>query len=174
MKIFSFDAETDGLWGRVIAIGALVYDESGTKIARFVGRLPETAVTNDWVIKNVLPQLADVAITHETYEALLSDFAKFYLANKEGCDIIVHMGVPVEAGLLIEMHRLGLIGDWDGPYPLLDLCDFLKAAGEDPTSVDKYATKRGLAVGGEFEGGTHNPLYDAAVTAAVYRHLNQL
>jgi hypothetical protein len=24
---------------------------------------------------------------------------------------------------------------------------------------------------GEFEGGTHNPLYDSAVAAVVYRHL---
>jgi glycogen operon protein len=38
------------------------------------------------------------------------------------------------------------------------------------TSVDSYAKKHGLSVG-EFEGGTHNPLYDSAVAAVVYRHL---
>ena len=116
------------------------------------------------------PLLTNVAVTHQKYQTLLSDFAEFYLANKEGADVIVHMGVPVEAGLLIEMHRLGYIGDWDGPFPLLDVCDFLKVAGEDPTSVDNYAAKFGLTVE-QFSDGTHNPLYDAAITAAVYHHL---
>jgi len=37
-------------------------------------------------------------------------------------------------------------------------------------SVDQFAAKHGIDVA-EFEGGTHNPLYDSAVTAAVYRHL---
>ena len=38
----------------------------------------------------------------------------------------------------------GLIGDWDGPYPLHDLVGYLAAKGEDPTSVDKYNAKHGL------------------------------
>lgn len=170
MKIFSFDAETDGLWGRAFAIGALVYDESGTEIARFVGRLPDLVVTNEWVRTNVLPQLASVPAAHQTYESLLADFAKFYLANKEGADVVVHMGYIVEAKVLRDMQDLGLIGDWDAPYPLYDVSGNLQAAGQDPTSVDKYAAKFGLTVG-KFAGGMHNPLYDAAVTAVVYRHL---
>lgn len=169
-KIFSFDAETNGLWGQGFAIGALVYDESGEEVARFVGRLPDTAVTDEWVRTKVLPTLAGVPVTHETYEALLADFARFYLENKEGADVVVHMGYIVEARVLRDMHDLGFIGEWDGPYPLFDVSGNLQAAGEDPTSVDSYAAKYGLSVA-EFEGGTHNPLYDSAVTAAVYRHL---
>jgi len=171
-KIFSFDGETNGLWGEAFAIGALVYDEQGTEVARFVGRLPDTAVTEKWVQENVLPQLTGVPITHTDYDSLLTDFAKFYLANKEGADIIVHMGYIVEAKVLRDMHDRGHIGDWDGPYPLFDVSGNLQAAGADPTSVDKFATKHGLSVG-EFEGGTHNPLYDSAIAAAVYRYLNK-
>ncbi|MCX6719271.1 MAG: hypothetical protein NTZ38_02760, partial [Candidatus Taylorbacteria bacterium] len=55
-------------------------------------------------------------------------------------------------------------------YPLYDVSGNLQQAGEDATSVDKYVQKNNLSVG-EFEGGTHNPLYDSAVAAAVYRHL---
>lgn len=169
-KIFSFDAETDGLWGQAFAIGALVYDENGTEIARFVGRLPDTEVTDGWVRENVLPKVADLPVTHESYDALLSDFAAFYKANKPDADIVVHMGYIVEARVLRDLHDKGLIGDWDGPYPLLDVSGNLQQAGEDPTSVDKYVQKYTLSVG-EFEGGTHNPLYDSAVAAVVYRHL---
>lgn len=170
MKVFSFDAETDGLWGCAFAIGALVYDENGTEIARFVGRLPNTAVTNEWVKNNVIPQLSSVPVTHESYEELLADFASFYLAHKDGADCIAHMGYIVEAKVLRDMRDRGLIGDWDAPYPLLDVSGNLQQAGEDPTSVDSYVKKHELSVG-EFEGGTHNPLYDSAVAAVVYRHL---
>jgi hypothetical protein len=169
-KIFSFDAETNGLWGQPFAIGALVYDENGAEVARFVGRCPIEGNVNPWVAEHVIPEMADIPMTHESYNALLSDFAKFYLANKAEADVIVHMGVPVEAGLLWDMHDRGLIGDFDGPYPLIDLAGNLQQVGEDPTSVDSYIKKYELTVG-EFSGGTHNPLYDAAVAAVVYRHL---
>ncbi|MDA1208526.1 MAG: hypothetical protein O2904_00655 [bacterium] len=169
-KLLSFDAETNGLWGKTFAIGALVYDENGVEVARFVGRLPDTEVTDNWVKENVLPQITGITVTHDTYEALLADFAVFYKANKEGADVLVHMGYIVEAGLLRDMHSNGVIGDWDGPYPMLDVSGNLQQAGEDPTSVDSYMKKYELSAG-EFEGGTHNPLYDSAVAAVVYRHL---
>ena len=169
-NVFSFDAETDGLWGQAFAIGAVVQNGLGEEITRFVGRLPDSAVTNEWVRENVLPTLSGVPVTHESYGELLADFAKFYLANKEGADVVVHMGYIVETKVLRDMHELGLIGEWDAPYPLFDVSGNLQAGGADPTSVDKFATEHGLSVG-EFEGGTHNPLYDSAVTAAVYQHL---
>ena len=168
-KILSFDAETDGLWGRAFAIGALVYDESGREIARFVARLADSVVTDTWVQKNVLPTLVGLPVTHETYESMLADFAVFYLANKADAEIVVHMGVPVESSILRDMHSQGCIGDWDGPFPLIEVAGELAQAGEDPTSVDKYVGKWGIVVP-DF-GATHNPLYDSAVAAEVHRHL---
>lgn len=177
-KIFSFDAETNGLWGQAFAIGALVYDESGAESGRFVGRLPEVVVTDGWwnsaeegETETRLQKVARaIPVTHADYDSLLADFAKFYLANKTDADIVVHMGYIVEAKLLRDMHDRGFIGDWDGPYPLYDVSGNLQQAGEDPTSVEKYARKCGLSVG-TFGGGTHNPLYDSAVAAVVYRYL---
>ena len=193
-KIFSFDAETDGLWGNPFAIAAIVYEKVGKKkslqqcmptawstaqngyyeyaqevyesqpntewveTARFIARLSDTAVTNPWVIENVLPTLANINPTHKTYESMLSDFANFYKAHKADADCICHMGYSVEAHLLREMRRLEFIGDWDAPYPLHDVSGNLQQVGEDPTSVDGYATK-------------HNPLYDCEVAAKVYMHL---
>ena len=169
-KVFSFDAETNGLWGQAFAVGALVYGESGTEIARFVGRCPIEGEVDGWVAENVLPQLAELPKTCSSYEELLAAFAEFYLANKADADVLVHMGYIVETRILRDMHERGLIGDWDGPYPLYDVSGNLEQAGEDPTSVDGYAKKHGLTVG-EFVGGTHNPLYDSALAAITYRHL---
>jgi hypothetical protein len=120
-KVFSFDAETDGLWGQGFAIGALVYDENGIEVARFVGRLPDSVVTDGWVRDNVVSKLTGMPVTHQSYADLLADFAKFYLANKADADVIVHMGYIVETKVLRDMHDAGLIGDWDGPYPMLDV-----------------------------------------------------
>ncbi len=169
-KIFSFDAETNGLWGQAFAIGALVYDENGNEIARFVGRLPDSVVTDEWVKENVLPKIQNIPVTHTDYDSLLASFADFYNANRKDADVIVHMGFIVEVKILRDLHERKLIGDWDAPYPLYDISGNLQAAGADPTSVDKYVAEHNLSVG-EFEGGTHNPLYDSAVAAVVYRHL---
>ncbi len=168
-KVFSFDAETNGLWGQAFAIAALVYDESGEEVARFVGRCPIVGDVDKWVADKVVPQLAEMPINHQDYDALLADFAKFYLAEKEKADIIVHMGYIVETKILRDCHERGFIGAWDGPYPLIDIAGNLQQAGEDPTSVDAYLQKHGLSVS-DF-GTTHHPLYDSAVAAAVYSHL---
>ena len=171
-KIFSFDAETNGLWGQPFSIAALVYDENGKETARFVGRCPIGGEVNSFVAENVLPQMQGIEESHDSYDALIAAFAEFYLREKKDAAVIAHMATPVESGLLRDMHSRGKIGDWDGPYPLMDIAGCLAQAGEDPTSCDGYATKYGVAVdAAEFAGGTHNPLYDSAQAAAVYRHL---
>lgn len=168
--VFSFDAETNGLWGQAFAIGAIMYNGDGNEISRFIGRCPIEGEIDSWVKDNVLPQMELIPVTHQSYDALLSDFAKFYLANKKDAHILVHMGVPVESSVIRDMHDRGYIGDWDAPYPLLDLAGNLQQAGEDPTSPDSYVKKYELVIS-EFDGGTHNPLYDSAVAARVLSHL---
>ncbi len=171
-KLFSFDAETNGLWGVAFAIGARVYNaESGEVTAQFIGRSPIQGEVDGFVQDKVLPQMTEIPVSHADYGALLADFAKFYLAEKQDADVIVHMGVPVESTLLKDMHSRGLIGDWDGPYPLHDVAGYLAQAGEDPTSVDGYVRKHGLELRPDFAGGSHNPLYDSEVAARVYMHL---
>lgn len=171
-KVFSFDAETNGLWGDAFAISAAVY-EDGKMVMDFTAYLGTDGVTDSWVRENVLPKLDGLAKTHDSYDAMLASFAEFYLAHKKDADVIAHMGVPVEAKLLLDAHQRGLIGDWDGPYPFLDVAGVLKAKGEDPTSVDKYNERNSLMVGrSEVEGlATHHPLYDSAAAAVAYMHL---
>ena len=173
-NIISFDAETNGLWGEAFAISAAVY-EGGTCVATFTAYLGEAGVTDEWVKENVLPKLEGLDVTHSCYDDMLADFAKFYLEHKKDADVIAHMGVPVESRLLQDMHSKGYIGDWDGPYPFLDVAPMLKMAGKDPASVDTYNKEFNLLAGrAEVEGlETHHPLYDSVAAAVCYMHLLQ-
>lgn len=165
-KIFSFDAETNGLWGQAFAIAAVVQEEDGS-IKEFIGRCPIESPINVWVEKNVLPTLTNIPEDYKSYKDLLKAFMEFYLSNKEGADIIVHMGLPVEARLFIDAHNMGIIGDWDAPYPLIDISAF----PEIGTSVDAYVKGWAKVSIDNIEGGTHNPLYDSYAALTAYKYL---
>lgn len=185
-KVLSFDAETDGLWGNPFAIAATVTSPDGVEVASFSRRLPDAAVSNEWVKENVLPNIQDIAMVGtnfvdlpisedqyradlvQWYEKMLGEFAKFYLEHKVDAVIIAHCPCPVEAHLMRECHRLGFIGDWDGPFPLIGIEGLLDLAGENPTEATGYATKHGLALP---EGNAHNPCFDCRLAASMYRHL---
>ena len=166
-RVLSFDAETNGLWGRAFSIGAILYSPEGKELDRFVGRCPIEGGVNDWVAENVLPQMEGIPVDRVSYAELLQAFMAWRADHKEGATELVHMGVPVEARLFIDAHDMGIIGDWDGPYPLVDVCTI----PEIGDSVDGYNAKYGISPDPEqFAGGTHNPLYDSAAAAAAYQH----
>ncbi len=169
-KVFSFDVETNGLWGKAFSVGAIVY-ENGVEVKNFYARCPIEEPVNPWVAENVLPQMTEMAVTHESYADMLKAFAKFFMENKADADIIFHMGVPVEARVILDMHELGFIGDWDGAYPWLDVAGNLRQAGFDPTTVDGYNADHGIEVPTPEPGGTHNPLYDSRAAALCYMDL---
>ena len=172
MKIFSFDAETDGLWGKAFAVAAVTAE--GQQIQEtFMAYLGPDGVSDEWVQQNVLPQLEGSPVSHSTYEELLSNFAAVYLSHKENADIVVHVGSPVETRLVSDMHYHRLIGDFEAPFPLIDVSSILRMRGEDPISIDAYISKHNLVPGSSeiSKLNTHPPLYDAAATAAAYAHL---
>lgn len=169
MRIFSLDAEVDGLYGPAFAVAAVVR-EDGREVARFVGRAPDSLVTNEWVRDNVLPALAGMDVTHSSSEELEEAFWAFWLAQRDGATVIAHCGTPVEAGLFrrcVERDRASR--QWNGPFPLHELASLLLAVGENPTSADEYVRTHGLTV--PFAGVAHHPMYDAAVAAVVWEHV---
>lgn len=169
-NIFSFDAETNGLWGQAFSIGTVITDQEGNITKQFIGRCPIEEPVNSWVEENVLPQMEGIQVTHNSYKDMLKDFMSFYMENKDNAHIVVHMGLPVEARLFLDAHNLGIIGDWDAPYPLIDMCAF----PEIGDSVDTYNANNGIVVDSNtFEGGTHNPLYDSYATALAYIHITK-
>ena len=166
-KILSVDAECNRLWGKAFAIAATLHNQEGKEIKTFIGRCPIKEELNTWVEENVIPQIQAIEITHNSYEELLKDFVNFYLENKEDSEIIVHMGLPVESRLFIDAHNLGYLGDWDAPYPLIDI-SAIKAIN---TSVDSYNSTHGIIID-DCDGGTHNPLYDCRAATMAYLHYN--
>jgi len=167
-KVMSIDAETNGLWGQAFAIAAIAYNEEGNEVSRFVGRCPIEEDVSPWVMENVLPQMVAISETTATYAELLSQFFQWRNRLKaDGYGELAHMGVPVEARLYMDAHSMGLFGDFDGPYPLIDP----SAIPEIGTSVDTYNKENGIEVSEtEYAGGTHNPLYDCAAAYKAYRH----
>lgn len=168
-KILSIDAETNGLYGRAFAIGVVLMDkETGEEEKRFLARCPISGEIDSFVAKNVLPQMEEIAETHTDYKSMLAEFVYFFKGNKENADTIVHMGVPVEARLFMDAQRMGLMGPFDGPYPLVDIA----AYPEIWDSVDGYLENHGITVVPNCNGGTHNPLYDCYAAALAYRHVH--
>ena len=188
-RVISFDAETTSLRGSQLAIGAILFGEDGTEISQFLGwRKPEEGEKVDnWVKENILPKIATmpVANMYESRKTLLEAFASWYMANGFGdapapwdasqmikqadCLFIAHCGAPVEANLIQALFAEGLIGEFNGPFPLHEVGTLLLAKGEDPTSVDSYNAKHDLK-GHDF-GGTHNPLDDSEKAYISFRHL---
>mgnify|MGYP001580817956 CR=1 FL=1 len=177
-KIFSLDAEVDGLYGRAFAIAATVR-EDGREIAAFTGRIADEHVGDSWVQENVLPALVGMEVTHTSYDELEEAFWAFWLSTHvegewgPGPDpqlaVIAHCGAPVESGLFARcVMRDEPSRKFKGPMPLHEVGSLLLACGENPSSVDGYNKKNGLAV--PFEGVAHHPMYDAAAAAVAWEH----
>lgn len=169
MKIFSVDAEVDGLYGRVFAI-AVTVREDGQAVARFEGRIPDSAVTDGWVKDNVLPALQDMTVTHSSSDELEEAFWAFWMAQKEGATVIAHCGSPVESGLFRRCVERKLDErQWNGPYPAIhDVATLLLVIGANQESVDSYNKENGISV--PFSGVAHHPMYDAAAAAVAWEH----
>lgn len=167
--VLSVDAETDGLWGVPFAIGAVVYNLIGEEIARYVGR-SNVPPTNPWVLENVSPNLNDIQVVGDTND-LLRDFADFYNQMRSQYDVTVlwHMGHVVEAYLFRLLVEKKFVGQWDAPYVPVEVSAYLQMAGYAPDSVDRCVEANNLQI--EFEGKTHNPLYDCIVAYRVWEHL---
>jgi len=171
--LFSVDAETNGLWGDPFALAAMVVSPGDGKIVdSFLVRCPISGPADLWVTDNVLPAITSVEETHKTLDSMLAAFAAFYLEYRERCEVIAHVAFPVETSLFHTLHKLGHIGDWEAPFPLLDTSTLIHARGENAISAEEYLASRNLAVNtAVFGGGAHNPMYDCAVAAAVYRDI---
>jgi hypothetical protein len=152
-NLFVVDAETDGLYGAVWAIGTVVLREDGSELDRFAGQVDPSDLTDSWVRENVaahisLPRFA-------TRQELRDAFWAFWTRHRESAMCVADVGSPVESGLF----RTCVADDpasrmWNGPYPLHEVATVLLCAGVDP-DVDRVA----------FSGLTgltkHNPVDDS-------------
>lgn len=166
MRFFSFDAETDGLYGEVFAIAAVVIDEGGVVEDQFCMKCVKPGVRDAWTAENCLPYLSDIPDCESRAE-LRARFWDFYLRYREQCVIVADIPCPVEAGLLRACVEEDLPERaFLGPYPLIDVASALFARGIDP-DIDRMAFA-------EQKGRRHHPLDDAVASAlCLIRAINQ-
>lgn len=165
MYIFSFDVESNGLHGQGFAVGAVVYDlRSGTVLDSFALRCPiEGSAIDPWVEDNVLPQLADLKLTHVSGKDMRAEFwrrMRAAMADYNDLIVMADFAYPVEARFLAACQDDDPGRAWEAPYPLHDLGTLLLAADMDP-DVDRVKWA-GLDPN---EVRTHHPLDDARVSA---------
>lgn len=181
MKVLSIDCETNGLYGQIFAIGAIYKDSDGYEL-KYQARVSIEDEVNSWVQENVIPNIKDIELLDKTVDddaigmekLLLKDFKKFYDRIKAITEneliVIGHMICPVEANLFIKMRKYGLMEDFDGPYPFIDVASMMfMIEDEDPTSIDKYIERWNLKTPSSLN--PHHPLYDAKATLTVFRNL---
>ena len=161
MKIFSVDAETDGLYGPVWAIGAAVLDTEPGLVQVWGSQIDPDVVTDPWVREHVVPAVNLARVSSR--EQLLDEFWAFWMEHREGSVCVADFGAPVEAGLFRACVERDLPGRmWNGPYPLHEVGTALLMAGIDP-DVDRreFADRLGL--------DQHNPVHDALASALCWQ-----
>lgn len=169
MKYLFLDCESAGLRGQIFAAALLGND--GEILFDGFFRHPDLQ-TNQWLRENVEPNL-----TGQEYPDLLSfqtEFASTYEAAREthgqgeykSLAVVAHCGAPVEANFFQQLFEAGLIGEFSGPYPLLDTAPLLAAARYDPASEQDYAAAKGMKLTSQYR--PHSALSDAALTRAVW------
>jgi hypothetical protein len=164
--IFTVDAETDGLYGPVWAIGAHILGVSGISHKVFKGQLNSDVVTDPWVRSNIVP-VVDLP-RYDSRADLLNAFWVFWDDEYPWREAVADVGAPVEAGLFraaVELDRERR--EWSGPYPLHEVATRLADAGVDP-KVDRREFS------GRLDLTPHDPADDALASGLCWFKAGQM
>ena len=128
-NIFMFDVESTDLYGKGFAFSVVVQDRKGQIIDSLTAtvdlELVETEC-NAWVKENVLPAFKTFKMqTVSNYKDLRKLFYDFYMSHKENAIIFSDCNYPVETSFLAEIVKDDVNRQWDMPYPLYDVCNFV-------------------------------------------------
>lgn len=172
-RIFSVDAETNGLYGDPFVI-AVVSRGCGKPTATFLARCKTPDDIDPWVQREVIPNISHIPQTHETMNDMLEDFWKFYRqeATSFGDDLmcVAHCAAPVETNIFRNCVKQNISErEFQAPFPLHDLGTMLLLAGEDPRNSRAYFDKFSLNI--PVENNSHDPLSDAWVCMVVAEDL---
>ena len=166
------DCESAGLRGTIFA--AAMVAEDGMVL--FDGYYRHPALQeNQWLRENVEPNLSGkeypdrVSFLQAVYMAW--NMAKHKYGNGDYMSLaaVAHMGSPVESNLFQELFLEKFIGEFDGPYPLLDTAPLLLKAGYAADSEEKYAAQVGIELPEGYK--PHSALADAQLTRLVWNSL---
>lgn len=161
-KILCFDLETNGLHGEAFAAGAVVMDGEGKVYSEFSGRAKINGEVDEWVAKNVIPNIADMPEAYTSYKQLREAFWKWYVPAEADSDyVLVSNGYPVEYRFLLACQEDNIEERyWQHPFPILDLSSLLIQIGEESLSKSKLLAK----IIREGDYSRHHPVHDAKIT----------
>ena len=165
-KYMFVDAETDGLYGRILSIAALVCDSKGNEIETFdhYCSVTEEDIEDPWVKEHVYPILK-TGIEEKDEHSLLCSFWNFYKKQSD-CAIIGDVTYPVECRVFEKCVRMDLPGRaFEGPFPLMDLSSMLYAKGYDPL------TERYDLVADKIMFNQHSAIDDVRMAKEIWKNL---
>lgn len=161
-KLLSFDLEANGLHGEAFAVGGLVIDGYGKTLSEFTARCSLAGTVDPWVKQNILPALAQMPVTHDSYIEMREAFWQWFVSAEQQSDyVLVNNGYPVEYRFLIDCQQAALNERyWQHPYPILDLSSLLLQIGN---KISRTKLSEKVQKMGSFR--RHHPFDDAKVAA---------
>lgn len=172
MRCIFLDCESAGLRGEIFSAALIGPDGE----ILFDGFFRHGAMkTNPWLAENVEPNLTgqDLPSIYLFRAAFANSYRiareKYGYGEYNSVAVVAHMGSPVESNFFQQLYDAGEIGEFDGPYPLLDTAPLLLASGFDPTSEQGYADAVGITLPEGYK--PHSALSDAELTRLVWNSL---
>lgn len=170
--IMALDVESDGLHGRIFAIGAVVYNEKGVLLNHFSQKAGDIVLRDSWTIENVLPAVERIESV-EGWETLMYNFGRFY---KDMCDlyevrVLWYRGYLLEGFLFRILVSLDAIERTDIPYLPIEVASYLEIAGYPADKMDDYLDFKGIKIEGY--GVRHHPVYDCVAAYKAYEALRE-
>lgn len=163
MNRFFVDAETDGLYGSFLSIGAVVTDQYGKELEHFYGALnPQNVhITSVWTQAHVAQYLKNAELFYPDEKSLQEAFWSFWLRHRENCICIADVAYPVEGRLFASCVNHDLAArEKLGPFPLYDLSTLLAARGLSATMPRETIVEKKMT--------PHDALNDARMTAELW------
>ncbi len=166
--IFSFDIESDGLYGEGFAVGVAVINiETGLLCDEFSGVVEGYKVTDVFVRDYIVKHLKAMK-KYPSVQNLRQEFWTFYMKYRQeeklqNSDVIflVDNGMPVEARFL----RDCVMDDYRNrqflaPFPAVDLATVLQMKG-----YENHINRRAFC---GYKGKKHHPLDDAMASGLTF------
>lgn len=172
MNPIFLDCESAGLRGDIFS-AALIGPNGEILFDGFFRH--EALKTNTWLAENVEPNLTGTEFS--SIDRFRAEFAnawrkarfEYGIGDYNTLAVVAHMGSPVESNFFQQLFDAGELGEFEGPYPLLDTAPLLLAAGYDPTSEQGYANRVGITLPEGYK--PHSALSDAELTRRVWKKL---
>lgn len=170
--IIALDVESDGLQGRIFAIGAVVYNQKGIEIGRFSRRTSSLVLRDSWTSENVLPAVKEIRCV-DGWEALMFDFGRFYqwMCDLYDVRVLWYRGYLLEGFLFRQLVAIDAIEGSNIPYLPIEVASYLEIAGYPADKLDDYLEFKGIKIEGN--GVRHHPVYDSIAAYKAYEALKK-